>query len=367
MKNSTHTDCIRDAVRGRWLNVLGVLAPEITDAIERPGRHIPCPVHGGQDGFRLFKDADLSGGGICNTCGAKPDGFDLLRWLKNWSFPETLTYVEEVIGGSKPQLPQIHMPAMQPSLKEVSRQRDLKLKALMQKIWRESYSLNHDDADPARRYLENRGLDSWIPTWTNLRFHPAMQYRNDDGELLGHYPAILAMIENNGKPITLHRTFITDEGYKAPVENPKMMMPIPSDRNITGAAIKLGPIGRILSVAEGIETALAVYEATGLVTWSLVNTALMMNFAIPAGVEKLIIWADLDNDVPLPKGQPKMTGLISATKLAEKACGRGIDTLIRIPKGPLPSDQKSIDWLDVLNKEGPNGFCFNIANNRIAA
>ena len=90
---------VRAAARGRWLMLLLALAPELDEALAKPGRHVSCPVHGGRDGFRLFKDVDTSGGGICNTCGASPDGFSLLQWLKGWNFPQALVAVGAALGG----------------------------------------------------------------------------------------------------------------------------------------------------------------------------------------------------------------------------------------------------------------------------
>jgi len=72
---------VRELAAGRWLDLLGALAPELTPALDRVGRHVPCPVHGGADGFRLFRDVKQTGGGICNTCGTFPDGFALLAHL----------------------------------------------------------------------------------------------------------------------------------------------------------------------------------------------------------------------------------------------------------------------------------------------
>ena len=96
---------VREVAAGRWLDVLGALAPALETALNRVGRHVPCPVHGGTDGFRLFRDADLTGGGVCNTCGTFPDGFALLMWVNRWSFPEALRAVAHELGladGSRP-------------------------------------------------------------------------------------------------------------------------------------------------------------------------------------------------------------------------------------------------------------------------
>ena len=89
---------VRLAAEGRWPEICAALAPQLVPAIERIGTHVPCPVHGGQDGFRLFKDFPKSGGGICNTCGPKPDGFDLLAWVNGWSFSTTVNAVAATLG-----------------------------------------------------------------------------------------------------------------------------------------------------------------------------------------------------------------------------------------------------------------------------
>src|SRR5436305_1603037 len=96
--NHLKTDAIRAAASGRWINILGVLAPDLEPAIQKLGRHVPCPVHGGKDGFRLFRDAAQTGGGICASCGPYSDGFALLMWLKGWDFPQCLQAVGTHLG-----------------------------------------------------------------------------------------------------------------------------------------------------------------------------------------------------------------------------------------------------------------------------
>ncbi|WP_198926512.1 primase-helicase zinc-binding domain-containing protein, partial [Acidithiobacillus thiooxidans] len=89
---------VRQEARDQWDMILSYLAPEIESALQHPGKHIPCPVHGGKDGFRVFKDVRETGGGICNTCGSQSDGFALLMWLRNWDFVTTLKAVAELLG-----------------------------------------------------------------------------------------------------------------------------------------------------------------------------------------------------------------------------------------------------------------------------
>ncbi len=90
MNHHIEAAVVRQHARSQWLGIVGRLAPSLEQALARPGRHVPCPVHGGRDGFRVFKDANESGGGICNTCGAFHDGFALLMWANNWAFRDAL-------------------------------------------------------------------------------------------------------------------------------------------------------------------------------------------------------------------------------------------------------------------------------------
>ena len=56
------TQQVKEDACGRWERVLLTLAPLLKDAMERKGKHVPCPVHGGRDGFRVFRDVDETGG-----------------------------------------------------------------------------------------------------------------------------------------------------------------------------------------------------------------------------------------------------------------------------------------------------------------
>ena len=346
---------VRDAARDSWLSILGSLAPELERAVSKPGRHIPCPVHGGKDGFKLFRNADVSGGGVCNTCGAKPDGFSLLMWLRDWSFPDALTAVANELGLSTnaKQKPVVMREPVFTKSRSIAD--DDRIKATLRTVWQASKSIRHSDAEPVRLYLQSRGLDGWIPDWPSIRFHPNMQYRDEDGKLIGYFPAILSLVERRNEAITIHRTFLTPDGRKAPVDSPKKMMEIPSGKIVMGSAIRLGKPGRILGVTEGFETALAVIEATGMVTWPLISSTLMSGFEIPHGVEKLIIWSDLDRPAVKTGIQ---AGSMAASNLAERAKGLGVEVIIREPEGPISVDCKSVDWLDVLNQQGPNAFAF---------
>lgn len=89
---------VREAARGHWDAIFCALAPMLKAAMQQPGKHVPCPVHGGKDGFRLFPDYAEAGSSVCNTCGSFRDGFETLEWLHGWGFAETLKRVSCVLG-----------------------------------------------------------------------------------------------------------------------------------------------------------------------------------------------------------------------------------------------------------------------------
>lgn len=98
MRYRLDVNTVREAARGHWDAIFCALAPTLKAAMLRPGKHVPCPVHGGQDGFRLFSDYKEAGSCVCNTCGTFRDGFATLEWIHGWSFTETLCQVARVLG-----------------------------------------------------------------------------------------------------------------------------------------------------------------------------------------------------------------------------------------------------------------------------
>ena len=60
---------IRAYAEWAWFEIIEELAPELTPAIHKYPRHVPCPVHGGIDVFLFFNDVEKTGGGVCNTYG----------------------------------------------------------------------------------------------------------------------------------------------------------------------------------------------------------------------------------------------------------------------------------------------------------
>ncbi|MDR9171955.1 DUF7146 domain-containing protein [Burkholderia multivorans] len=228
---------------------------------------------------------------------------------------------------------------------------DEKLRQSLNRVWNESVRILDRDAEPARLYLARRGIS--IPPPEALRFHPSLAYYDGD-KRIGEYPAIIAMVSGTqGNPVTIHRTYLTQDGKKAPVESPKKLMSYPKDRKIIGGAIRLVDPGPVLAVAEGLETALAVLEGTGLPVWCAVNALLLENFVPPAGVNRVIVFADKDRPT---EQHPKGHGQEAAKQLVQRLWKMGIKASAIVPAGDIPPGEKSLDWADILARLGRGGF-----------
>ncbi|MFN3958044.1 MAG: toprim domain-containing protein [Tepidimonas ignava] len=336
---------VKARARGQWGSILAALAPQLKPALERKGRHVPCPVHGGKDGFRVFKDVEETGGAVCNSCGVFTDGFATLMWANGWDFSTALKAVAECLDGHVRLMPH-QSPAAQRAEGD-----DERLRQALNRVWNESVPLSEHRAEPARLYLARRGISVSSPP--TLRFHPSLAYYDGD-KRIGEYPAIIAMVSGaQGNPVTIHRTYLTKDGKKAPVESPKKLMSYPKDRKIVGGAIRLVPAGPVLAVAEGLETALAVLEGTGLPVWCAVNAYLLEHFDPPPEVRRVIVFADKDR----PTAQhPRGHGQEAARQLVQRLWAKGIQASAIVPAGDIPAGQKSLDWLDILNRDGAQAF-----------
>jgi hypothetical protein len=149
-------------------------------------------------------------------------------------------------------------------------------------IWQ---SATPEDCTLVETYLISRGLNISPPT--TLRFHAGLKHPSG-----GVWPAMVALVTLgvDSAPIAIHRTFLARDGVgKAPVDPAKMML-----GPCRGGAVRLGPIGDRLMVAEGIETALSAIQATGQPAWAALSTSSLRALDLPRDVRDVIVLADGD-------------------------------------------------------------------------
>lgn len=341
---------VKASANGRWAEILQALSSGLEPAMQRPGRHVACPMHGGRDGFRVFRDVEQTGGGICNTCGSHADGFALLGWINGWSDRDALKAVAGYLGIDDDRRP-TPTPAPRKPIPQTPPADTSKTEQRIRAIWSESHPIAHDGAEPLRQYLIARGLGAILDDAPrDIRLHPALGFwfRGSDARFqqLATLPAMVALVRNSdGRVRGLHRTYLQADGSgKARIEDPETqgeMLPAKKlmslyDRATNGCGAQLYPVTmRELAVAEGIETALAVRLATGLPVWSTISAAGMSRLRV-SGVDRLIVFGDRDE---------KEAGQKAARKLAGKAAMEGVAAKVVLP------DEAGVDWLDVLLEE----------------
>lgn len=337
---------------GCWESILSNLGPELSEALAKPGRAVPCPVHGGTDGFRFFKkNFHEVGGGVCNTCGTMADGIAILQWLRGWTFPEAIDSVAEWMGEPEHKPKIVHQQTPRKPRSESNA-----IGNAIQDRWKEA-----DARDRASliigEYLKHRGIKPSRELLAVSRLHPNMKHF-EDGESMGTFPCIITKVHDwRGKPVTINRIWLSvfdDENVtKATVPNPKKMYSVKEGHEVSGGAVRLGkPKDATLGLAEGIETSLAVSQATGMTVWATLTATLLASFVPPPGIKEIVVWADKDS----PDAKGNKAGEDNAQKLKERLEADGITVRIELPSMKVPDLSKSVDWLDVWNKQGIEGF-----------
>lgn len=318
---------------GRWLHIFSALAPALENAIARLGKHVPSPVRGGKDGFRLFKDSAIHGRSVCNQDGVFSDGFATLMHVTGLDFHSTVMEVWKFLGGDA--VTPVTLPPRETAAPAQTGIKPEKLEWLWDRA-----GLSSETAHPAAAYLAGRGIDASL-----FAGQPALRFADQlmtgvDGKKV-RFPGLLARVtDKDGEIISLHRTFLTPEGEKALGAESKKLMRLAEGKALAGASIKIGqPIDGILGIAEGIETALSATQLTGVPCWSVVNTFGMETFLPPEGVDTVVIFGDKDKNG---------AGLKSANALKQKLEEQGIKVLRIFPKETIPAGENSLDWNDVL-------------------
>jgi putative DNA primase/helicase len=294
-----------DEAQGRWRDILLSLGVE---AKFLQKGHTSCPIcNGGKDRYR-FTDWEGKGGWICNQCGSG-DGVDLLQKTYGWDWKRTMCEIDRVIGTAR----------LRP-VQDKENEGEVKVR-----IRRTLESARHvEKGDPVWTYLNRRTGIERAPR--DLWYHPALWHSDEKQK----FPAMLAVMRYaNGDGASVHRTYLTPDGNKAPIEKAKKLM---QGLPINGSCVRLSGIAPVIGIAEGIETALAASVMFGLPVWSASNASVMEKWEPPQGIREVVVCAD--NDL-------SYTGQAAAFSLAKRLMLKGIEASVRIPPQP------GMDWADL--------------------
>lgn len=117
----------------------------------------------------------------------------------------------------------------------------------------------------------------------------------------------------DSKLVGIHRTFLQRDGSrKAPVEPAKMML-----GPCRGGVVRLGELGDVLMVGEGLETCLAAQQASGRPSWAALSTSGLRALDLPHEARNVIVLADGDDPgeaaarIVLCAGSAKVDGCVS--------------------------------------------------------
>jgi DNA primase len=239
-----------------------------------------CPFHDERTpSFTIYAD-----GYKCFGCGAHGDAVDWMEKYKRLSHIEAVQDLSARCGLAASQPTRQQQPNGAPSGKVGN----------ASEVWARSI----EDTGYVRAYMESRGLTAACAGGC-LRLVPDLAYYHN-GQA-GAYPTMIAPAVTEmpppGEPLhptAVHRTYLQPDGAgKAPVEVARKVV-----GKIGGAFIPLSDPrgGDVLCLAEGIEDALAVMQATGAPAWAVVSANNMAKViaAIPECVTRLHIFADAD-------------------------------------------------------------------------
>ena len=295
----------KELFRNRWKGILPHFGLNLKLL---NGKHGPCPFCGGTDRFR-FTDYRGLGDWICNQCGAG-DGFEFVKRALGRDFKEAVRRIEPIAANVK-----VAKPMIKPG--EDNRR-------MLNSILRAAGPVTR--GDPSASYLELR-IGPLRAVSDQLRYHPELSYSHGDGTQTFH-PAMIALVTTaDGTVCNLHRTYLTHDGHKAEVPQPKKLC---AGSMPKGSAIRLGEPDKVLGIAEGIETAMAATELTGIPCWAAVCSHGLEHWEPPDGVAVTIFG---DND-------KNFVGQVAAYALAKRLARRLISVEVRIPF--------SGDWAEVL-------------------
>ena len=196
-------------------------------------------------------------------------------------------------------------------------------------------SKNVTENNPASKYLSLRGLK--LDKFPNSLKVSSNCYNS---ELKKNTNALVAKIRKiDGEILGVQRIYVDDEGNKLKVDSPKKVL-----GSFSGGYVELkaNKSSSVIHLTEGIETGLAIWHTLNETVLCAVCANNLSMIHTDKTVKTIHIWADKD---------ASGTGQREAEKAAREFSKNGIEVFVHLPIAEIPDGAKSIDFLDVYNKD----------------
>jgi hypothetical protein len=241
------------------------------------------------------------------------DLISLYAYIHSLSQKEAVQILKQILNTQNFSKIKMHLPKVSKSPKVNA--------DVVKNIWRQCLTAQNTIVE---KYLNTRGCSGDIPL--TIKYHPKLYHRPTES----YYPAMVGAVQvwPESEIIGIHRTYLEHAGLsKALIKPNKMML-----GKVNGGVVRLSPPGKMLVLAEGIETALSVYFSTGLQTWATLSTSGLMSVKLPPLdiTQEIIIAADND-----------AAGLKAAHVLKDRLFKEGYTIRIALP-------DKGSDFNDML-------------------
>lgn len=236
-----------------------------------------CPFH--SERTPSFRVNDDKGVYHCFGCGVHGDAISFLTELDGLSFRDA---VDAITNGDIPETDPGERGA-----RALAHTDDRK--AASAEAFRQWASARNIKGTPAEIYLLSRGIVWDVPwcvrfTWARPRFD------RETGRAVGQLmpTLILACQDLSNKIVGVQRVFLTKEGKKAPMLNPKLSL-----GPTRGGAIRLGPIARKIILVEGPEDGLTLMPRhPDASIWVTLGTGSLPHVQLPPEVEEVSLAGD---------------------------------------------------------------------------
>ncbi len=310
-----YTDEDLDRIKSRY-DLSSIVSRHVK--LRKAGRELVglCPFH--EERTPSFRINDAKGVYHCFGCDASGDIIDFVRAAERLSFIEAVRWLDN--GDTRPTVSPERRRA------HVAAERAERSAAILaaQAQWHGTRSIKNT---PAERYLHSRGIVDSMPA--SIRFGRVPLWRDPRTGADGRsFPALVAACQNKaGEIVGVQRVFLTEEGCKAPIANPKLSL-----GQVRGCTVRLGPVAREIILCEGPEDGLTLRQnRPDASIWVSLGTGALPYVDMPDEAESITLAGD-NND-------PGRAAVAAATETFN-AQGRSVRSIY-----PNPAFN---DWNDEL-------------------